>query len=346
MTEPVELPGGDASKVAYRRDRYGDGRFRFLRFLAGAGQGYALLVEDTWCGGPAVLKGMWWPPSHLRTPGSGAGSAQLERRKAQQEQGMRATWKAVQLTQHAPSVVDVLNEESPSLVAAGMADPEKEYFVVTQFIGLPDTPVRTLKDDIDERRRSDRPYTELELIDLAEQLCGALGALHARRSAKKKAGRSEEYWIHADIKPENVLLLGPPAQYVLIDYDGAVIDGDPIAVTTAAYSPPVPPGYELSPERDKAEELFDIYMLGATLAEAAGLERLDEETRRMLYGDGPQEGRRRIAALERSPIVTTLIVSCLAPPKFRLRTVQSIQADLIRARDGAALASVLTRRTS
>jgi serine/threonine protein kinase len=250
----------------------------------------------------------------------------------------------MQLTQQAPTVIDVLPEPSPTLEATGIVAEESEYFVVSEFVGLRGHPVRTLEDDIDVRRKEGRPFTEDELIDLAEQLCGALAALHARRPVKGRAtGRREEYWIHADVKPENVLVLGPPAQYVLIDYDAAVVDGQPISTTTPAYSPPAAPGATRGPELDAASERFDIYMLGATLAEALGLARLDDDVRRQLYGTGREHGlaKQRLAALGHSPILTTLIASCLAEPTRRTRSVQSIQADLARARDGAVLASIL-----
>ncbi|WP_067793888.1 phosphotransferase [Actinomadura formosensis] len=337
----LEIDSDQVGKVAYRRESYGGGRFRVVRLLAGAGQGYALLTEDTWCGGMTVLKGLWWDQGHLRDEGW---RPRLDRNKAQQQQGLKAVYQAMQVTQQAPPVIDVLPEPSPTLEASGVAADEHEYFVVTEFVGIPGRPVRTLEDDIKARRREKRPFTEDELIDLAEQLCGALGALHARRPAKRRTpGHREEYWIHADLKPENVLVLGPPEQYILIDYDAAVVDGQPISTTTPAYSPPVPHGATRNPELDKAAERFDIYMLGATLAEALGLSRLDEDMKRQLYGTAHEHGvaKQRLAALGGSPILTTLIASCLAEPAYRTRNVQSIQADLARARDGAVLSSVL-----
>ena len=337
----AEIPSEQVGKTAFRRDRYGGERFRVIRLLAGAGQGYALLTEDTWCGGLAVLKGLWWDKGLFRDESWRAG---LDRSKARQQQGLKAVYQAMQLTQQAPTVIDVLAEPSPTLEETGIAAQDDEYFVVSEFVGVPDRPVCTLEDDIGARRSEGRPFTEDELIDLAEQLCGALAALHARRQVKRRiAGRREEYWIHADLKPENVLVLGPPAQYVLIDYDAAVADGQPIGTTTPAYSPPGAPGAARGPELDAASERFDIYMLGATLAEALGLTRLDDDTRRQLYGTIREHGlaKQRLAELGHSPILTTLIASCLAEPTYRTRNVQSIQADLARARDGAVLSSVL-----
>jgi serine/threonine protein kinase len=337
-----EIPSDQVGKIAYRRDRYGsDGRFKVLDLIAGAGQGYALLTEDTWCGGLAVLKGLWWEQGLFRDESWQAG---LDRSKARQQQGLKAVYQAVQLTQQAPAVIDVLAEPSPTLEATGIATQDDEYFVITEFVGERGRPVRTLENDIKARYAEGRPFTEDELIDLAEQLCGALAALHARRPVKRRAaGRREEYWIHADVKPENVLVLGPPALYVLIDYDAAVVDGQPIGTTTLAYSPPAPPGAARGPELDAASERFDIYMLGATLAEALGLTRLDDDTRRQLYGTVHEHGqaKRRLAELGHSPILTTLIASCLAEPSYRTRNVQSIQADLSRARESAVLSSVL-----
>ena len=98
-----EIPSDQVGKIAYRRDRYGDGRFRVLNLLAGAGQGYALLTEDTWCGGLAVLKGLWWEQGLFRDESWQAG---LDRSKARQQQGLKAVYQAVQLTQQAPAVID------------------------------------------------------------------------------------------------------------------------------------------------------------------------------------------------------------------------------------------------
>ncbi|CCW13339.1 phosphotransferase [Rhodococcus aetherivorans] len=335
-----EIPSETAGLVAYRRDRYGDGRFKVNKLLAGAGQGYALIVEDMWCGGKAVLKGLWWKRGQLRDE---LWEVALERAKARQESGLRAIYQAMQLTQQAPSVIDVLVEPSPTLEIAGIDRLHKEYFVVTEFIGAGGHPVWTLKDEIHDRRARKQPFTEDELIDLAEQLSGALGALHARRPAAAP-GKSEEYWIHADVKPENILVLGPPAQYVLIDYDAAVVDGQPIGTTTLAYSPPVPPGLSQSAEADCAHERFDLYMLGATLAEALTLTRLDESLKRQFYGTIHDFGKakRELSGYCRSPILTTLIASCLAEPAMRTRNVQSIQTDLARAREGVALYAALT----
>jgi serine/threonine protein kinase len=249
----------------------------------------------------------------------------------------------MQLTQQAPSVIEVLQEPSPTLSARGIDADDEELFVVTEFVGVPGKPVRTLEDVITERHKRGRPFTEDELIDLAEQLCGALAALHAPRRVIHGVGERSEYWIHADLKPENVLVLGPPAQYVLIDYDAAVVDGERISTTTPAYSPPVPAETDRSPELDKADEKFDIYMLGATLAHALGLARLDDDTKRKLYGTASEhvQAKQKLARHGHSPILTTLIASCLAEPEYRIKNVQSIQADLARARDGAVLASVL-----
>jgi serine/threonine protein kinase len=335
IPEEISLEPG---KVAFRRDFYGGERFEFVKVLARGGQGYALLVDDKWCGGQAVLKGLWWDPALFRDESWRAG---LDRSKARQQQGLKAVYRAMQLTQQAPPVIDVLVEESPTLEARGITPQDEEYFVVTEFVGIPGKPVRTLEDEIRERGEGDkkRRFTEDELIDLAEQLCGALAALHTPR----RGGRGDEYWIHADLKPENVLVLGPPAQYVLIDYDAAVVRGEPISTTTPAYSPPAPPGTDRSPELDSASEKFDIYMLGASLAHALTLARLDENAKRKLYGTIQEHNaeKQRLAKHGLSPILTTLIASCLADPDYRTRNVQSILADLARARDGAVLSSVL-----
>jgi len=340
-----EIQSDQVGRTAYRRAYYDGERFRVMRLLASAGQGYALLAEDTWCGGLAVLKGLWWDQGDFRDENW---VAALDRRNGRLEKGIRAVYQVTQLTQQAPAVISFLKEPSPALEATGNDDGTLEYFVVSEFVGIPGRTsqdkisVLTLDDDIRARRDAGRPFAEDELIDLAEQLCGALAALHAPRHRTQRSGRGE-YWIHADVKPENVLVLGPPAQYVLIDYDAAVMAGQPINTTTLAYSPPIPDGASRGDEQDRAHEKFDVYMLGATLAEALTLNRLDEATRRLLYGSAHEhsQAKQRLAAHGHSPILTTLIASCLAEPGFRIGNVQSIQADLSRARDGAVLSSVL-----
>ncbi|GAA0958344.1 hypothetical protein [Actinocorallia libanotica] len=334
-----QIQAKDATSVAYQAERYGE-RYKVIRCLAVAGQGYALLVEDSWCKGKAVLKGLWFKRGELN---SGLWESGLDLNKARQQEGLKAVYQAMQLTQQAPAVIDVIADPSPTLIEEGIEPVADEYFVVMEFVGVEGRPVLTLLDEIKERKREGRPFTEDELIDLAEQLCGALGALHTRRKASGAMGKKEEYWIHADLKPENVLVLGPPAQYVLIDYDAAVVDGEPISTTTDAYAPPAPPGARRSEECQRATEGFDIYMLGATLAEALTLEKLDEDTKRGFYGTLREHGlaKQKLAGHGGGPILTTLISSCLAEPKVRTRNVQSILSDLARARDGAALYAAL-----
>ncbi|MGV9663784.1 hypothetical protein [Nocardia niigatensis] len=335
-----EIQPPSAGLVAYRRESYGAGRFRVIKYLAGAGQGYVLLIKDQWCGGLAVLKGMWWKPGQLRDE---SWEIALDRNKASQQDGLKAIYQAMQLTQQAPTIIDVLAEPSPTLEAQGILSTTTEHFVVSQFIGLDGEPVQTLQKEIETRHDRGNRFSEDELMDLAEQLCAALGALHTRRPSKTP-GKREEYWIHADLKPENVLILGPPPQYILIDYDAAVLNEQPIGTTTPAYSPPIPRGSTKSDESDAAHERFDIYMLGVTLAEALTLDRLDDDLKRLLYGDEDDfsKGKQQLAQHGASPILTTLIGSCLASPDRRTRNVQSIIADLARARDTAALYKALT----
>ena len=129
----------------------------------------------------------------------------------------------------------------------------------------------------------------------------------------------------------------------MIDYDGAVERGEPIPTSTEGYAPPERRG-EPNRERDKATERFDIYLLGTTLAHAAGLDMLDDDSRWLLYGgeDEHARGKQRIKEFGYGPILTTIISSCLAEPSRRLGSVGAVQTDLGRARDNALLSELLT----
>lgn len=324
--------------VTYLAPTYGGGRFRTVRTLARAGQGYAVLVEDVWSGSRGVLKGLWWERQALKDPRRSA--VALQKTNLQIQQGVDAARRATQLSQQAPTVVETLTDPSPSLQVIGHPEPLVEYFVVQQFVGAGWTPARTLRDQISERARTGQRFTELELLDLASQLCDTLAAVHTERSQRQSGRRT--YWVHADVKPENILVLGPPWRYVLIDYDGAVEKDSPIPLTTPEYAPPRrPDGY--NPEEDKASERFDIYMFGATLAEAAGLGRLDESVRRDLYGAEERhiEGKSAIREMGYGPILTTVIASCLAAPGRRLGSAGVVAADLARARNACVLSNLL-----
>jgi serine/threonine protein kinase len=330
--ESDRVPG----KCTYHSAAYDGGRFAVKSLLAAAGQGYVLLVEDTWSGAPAVLKGMWWKQSELHDARN-AGSY-LNLRNAELLQGLAATMQATQLTQQAPVVVDTLREPSPALLATGVHTPPDEIFIVQQFVGYGWSAARTLKDDLATRAAASRRFTSAELLDLADQLCSTLAALHTPR--RRPDGGRTAYWVHADVKPENILVLGPPWQYVLIDYDGAVEKDDVIRVTTDNYAPPLPLGTR---ERDSADQRFDIYMLGATLAEAAGLRQLDDNLRLNLYRDesAHQEAKRQVAELGYGPILTSVIATCLAEPNYRIAEVGIVQDELTRARQTSALARAL-----
>ncbi len=341
-------PGGltrlDSERVAdactYLPAAYGE-RFLVQRQLNGAGQGYVLLVEDAWSHAPAVLKGLWWHQAELDDPRRGI--PKLHERNSEVMSGLMATRQAVQLTQQAPAIVDVLAEPAPALLAAGVDEPPDELFVVQQFVGYGQDAAASLADEIKTRADESRPFTEAELLDLADQLCNALAALH--RPRRDNRGSRTTYWIHSDVKPENVLVLGPPWRYVLIDYDSAVEAGEEIRVTTPRYAPPAPVGTpERPPERHRADQRFDIYMLGMTLAEAAGLRPLDDDVRDSLYrGDKTAhvQATRRLAELGYGPIVNIVIATCLS--ERRLADVGKVQNELARTRQSSALRRALLR---
>ncbi|MFJ3303156.1 phosphotransferase [Streptomyces sp. NPDC086549] len=317
-----------------------DGRFVTRDVLARAGQGYIVLAEDRWSGGDVVLKGMWWPETALDDPRQVQNTLSEQRR--QRQQGLRAVRQATQLTQQCPVVISVEFQPSPSLIAAGRhPDPPHEDFLVQQFIGQRGGTPLTLKHEIQARKDASRRYTEDELLDLAEQLCNTLAALHAERHTGKTSSKG---WIHADIKPENILVLGPPARYVLIDYDAAVPVGGRISTTTPAYAPPGPEGSDDPGEMSEASVRFDIYMLGATLAHAAALDRLTEQQYRQLYADefeASAPARKYLTSLDYGPVLTNALTTCLSSRKFRLATVDRVRIDLARARDATVLQSAL-----
>lgn len=318
-----------------------DHRFVTRRMLAKAGQGYIVLAEDSWSGGEVVIKGMWWSETALDDPRlvHNALSVQQNRRR----QGLKAVHQATQLTQQCPVVVSVESQPSPSLAAAGRhPDPlPSESFLVQQFIGQPGGVSRTLQQEIEDRAKTQRRFTEDELLDLAEQLCNALSALHAERHNGRTLSKG---WIHADVKPENILVLGPPARYVLIDYDAAVQVGDHISTTTQAYAPPGPEGSDEPGERAPAHVRFDIYMLGATLAHAAALKRLDPQQYRGLYAEdfeASAPARKHLTSLGYGPVLTNALATCLSTKRFRLATVDRVRIDLARARSATVLLSAL-----
>lgn len=340
----VEADGPDergAPRKAWVPAEYGvDGRFATRRVLSRGGQGYVVLAEDRWSGGDVVIKGMWWPETALDDPRTVLTT--LSDHKRQRDQGLRAAWQAAQLTQQCPVVISVETQPSPSLIAAGrLPNPDNESFLVQQFIGQRGGTSLTLQQDIDNRAQQNRRYTEDELLDLAEQLCNTLAALHADRHTDKKSSKG---WIHADIKPENILVLGPPARYVLIDYDAAVQIGGRIDTTTRAYAPPSAAGSDEPGEKTPAAERFDIYMLGATLAHAAALKRLTDQQYRQLYADDPKESapaRKYLTSLGYGPVLTGALITCLSSWRFRLSTVDRVRMDLARARSATVLQSVL-----
>jgi serine/threonine protein kinase len=329
----------DRCELTYLPAGYGNGRFTVLRELATAGQGYTLLVKDTWTAGYGVLKGIWWNRSalheHLRS------ALALEHNNAQIRRGAEAVRRATELNQQAPVIVATVADPSPSLLAVGHPELRTELFTVQQCVGVGDQPARTLQELIKERADTNRKFHELELLDLASQLCDTLAALHGVRRNGERANRKT--WVHADIKPGNILVLGPPWRYILIDYDGAVEQGAQIELTTDAYAPPRQAGGHR--EMEEAQDMFDIYMFGATLAEAAGLKPLDDAVRVQLYGSMREHtlGKRALRDLGYGPILTTVIASCLAPPKnARFSKAAAVAADLTLARNATVLSGLLT----
>jgi len=332
--------------VAYYPTAYQNGRFRVLRQLAGAGQGYTLLVRDTWSDCPAVLKGIWWTESELRDPNQTMAAKQKS--ESLLADGLAAVRRASQRSQQVPAIVHAFRERpSPSQAAVGSLTGDRtadeEMFVVQQFVGVDLDTTRSLQDDIEERSRQSRPYSEEELISLAEQVCRPLAALHARYRPTDDSPQT--YWVHCDVKPENILVLGPPAQYLLIDYDGAAEAGQPLRAFTPPYAPPpATAGQRDLPETDTAHERFDVYGFAATLYHTAALRPATDDLRRILYYGSDDERKSAVAEVGQvgyGPIISRIITDSLSQPRFRLNSIAVIQTELARARHANALAAAL-----
>ncbi|GAB3450220.1 hypothetical protein GCM10027570_25210 [Streptomonospora sediminis] len=328
-------------------DSYG-GRFETVRFLAGHGQGYAVLVRDTWCDSLTVLKGMWLPDPVKTDPRQAR--SELARTAAELREGVHASLQTSQLTQHSPAIVNVVEEPSPALQALGHIDRERESFVVQEYVGSEDAGSTTLGGLIADYAARGAQFSTVELLDVAEQLCDALAAMHTPRYREDDGGASvSTSWVHADVKPDNVLVLETPRRYVLIDYDAAKRSGDRIVVSTDPYAPVQRYAGSPPPERDAADQRFDVYMLGATLAHAAGLRPLDDNQRWALYWGDPRQAESAVtelADLGYGPIITHVIRSCLARQEYRLANVGIVRAELRKARDSHTMFAALQARRS
>lgn len=203
---------------------------------------------------------------------------------------------ALQRLRH-PAVARVLDAEADST----------EAFLVTELVE---------GRSLDEHVRRAGPLPADELADLAEQLAGALAAVHA-------AGV-----VHRDLKPSNVMVTahGP----VLIDF-GIAATGD-TRVTSAGLVPGTP-GY-LAPELlDGAEPApsSDHWGLAAVLVFAA--------TGRPPFGTGPMHvvlARSRAGGVDLDglgPRAAAALRGALAPDPARRTAVQEVVRALREAAD-------------
>ncbi len=113
---------------------------------------------------------------------------------------------------------------------------------------------RSLRQDIETRKRTNRPYTEAEVLEIVSALCDALEYAH-------------EFTIHRDIKPENIWLTKKD-RVKLMDFGIArILNGSQIHQSTSVMGT----AYYMAPEqltgsRD-VDSRADQYALGVLLYE-------------------------------------------------------------------------------
>jgi serine/threonine protein kinase len=338
------------AKIAAIPSSYCGGRYEFVSELALGGQGYALLVKDTWSGGSVVLKGLWWTMAELRD----SGQARFKQASDAQsmEGGVRAVATVGQRSQQVPQIIDYFWETSPTRIAFdalvdGDDELNEEPFVIQQFVGDPQTQAsKTLQALLDEREAlGKRGFLIEELLDLADQLTATLEGMHQRQTVVLDGREVETYWAHCDIKPLNVLAVGPPWRYTLIDHDAAVqiASNNQLPRDRAFHSEQWEP-----PVDEDADALFDVYSLAALLYHAAALVPPPDSLKAALYTEARVRTEREEAEFERflslglGPILTRVLNDSMAPPSFRLRSARNVRQELRRAREAHFLQKALT----
>lgn len=164
---------------------------------------------------------------------------------------------------------------------------------------------KTIKTELSRRSR----LLADECITIGLSLSKALGALHHQRL------------VHRDIKPANIIFVGGVPK--IADIGLVAASGQDSYVGTEGYVPPEGPG---TPQAD-------IYSLGKVLYEMAmGKDRMDFPAVNSDLSELPDR-----AVLMR--LNEVLLRACASDPEARYETAEEMHDDLVRLRDGRALAA-------
>jgi formylglycine-generating enzyme required for sulfatase activity len=161
---------------------------------------------------------------------------------------------------------------------------------------------KTLKSELARRRR----LLADEVVALGLSLCDALGALH------------REGLVHRDIKPANIIFVGGRPK--IADIGLVAASGQNSFVGTEGYVPPEGPGSVQG----------DVFSLGKVLYELAmGKDRMDFPA--LHTGIDALPDREALLRLN-----TLLLRACATDPAERYSSIEELQRDLTRLRDGRA----------
>jgi serine/threonine protein kinase len=282
MPNLTRLGGPDAA-FAYYSETYADGRFEVKKVISSGGEGYTLLCRDLLSGSLVALKGAWWP-SRLQLAPDVAEIVNSQRATDLQDE-VKVLRQLAERVHQVPTLVRMFSERSPTREAFAAEQGAyalhrqhhwDEWFAVYQFIGERDGTSETLGSFL---RRTKQPLHTNELIELSEQIAVTLEALHRDYRDARSQGTPRISWVHCDIKPDNILIVGSPRRYFVIDFrsvarvewpergqgqDGVRTRARGVRkVATPAYAPPG------SDDLATVDARFDIYSLGATLYECA-----------------------------------------------------------------------------
>jgi serine/threonine protein kinase len=348
---------GPSGTFAVAATVYKDGRYPVQRKLSQGGEGYTLLCQDQLSGALVVLKGAWWRGVNELSPNKAKAVNEARSSEFHDEIGVLRQLSA--RVQQVPALIDVFSQRSPTRDAhvaeqAGYVLDEDHYwdewFAVHQFIGDSTGSSATLGELI----RDSRVLLKTEdVVDLVEQITLTLEGLYRRYTDDE--GRQVS-WVHCDIKPDNILVVGTPRQYFLIDFHSIskidesarsdnILDrpkGE-LKIATPDYAPP---GLE---HMNRVDKRFDIYSLGATLYEAAtgtspgwiatSPSESEQEVRRKIKEQLQEAGVH--------PALIGVIRQCLVfDEKYRLSRIDNLRSQVAMVGRALVAAEVLQSRGS
>ena len=248
-------------------------RYRLIAPIGEGGMGAVYLAEDK------RLPGRQCAVKELRVPADAAGASLAElRTRLMGEAAILARLDHPAL----PGVSDYF-------------DADGRIYLVMDYV--PGQDLRALAADA---RRRGRHLDEAQVVRWAEDLCAALGYLHAQ----------EPPVVHRDIKPANIKLT-PDGQIRLVDFGLAqpiaADDGPTVTFLAGAGSRPYQP-LEQYGDGGRVDARSDLYALGATLYH-------------LLAGHAPASAQERF-----------LDPACLRPPREeRPELSQSVEAAVLAA---------------